>query len=50
MLSAADPRRFLSPQELRALLLSKYGKSYDMSFVRRQVPGMKTFVSLNIMW
>ena len=37
-------------QEMRQLLLSKYGKSYDMHFVRRNVPGMKTFVCLNIMW
>lgn len=31
-------------------MLSKYGKQYDVSFVRRDVPGMKTFVCLNIMW
>lgn len=37
-------------QEIRQLLMAKYGKSYDMSFVRRDVPGMKTFISLNIMW
>jgi hypothetical protein len=39
----------LHPQEIRDLLLTKYGKQYDMSFVRRDVPGMKTFVCLNIM-
>jgi hypothetical protein len=37
-------------QEIRSLLLSKYGKQYDMSFVKRDVPGMKTFICLNIMW
>jgi Domain of unknown function (DUF3067) len=35
---------------MRSLMLSKYGKQYDVSFVRRDVPGMKTFVCLNIMW
>jgi hypothetical protein len=26
-------------QEVRQLLISKYGKQYDMSFVRRNLPG-----------
>jgi hypothetical protein len=37
-------------QEIRSLLLSKYGKQYDVSFVKRDVPGMKTIICLNIMW
>uniref|UniRef100_A0A383VWH4 Uncharacterized protein n=1 Tax=Tetradesmus obliquus TaxID=3088 RepID=A0A383VWH4_TETOB len=43
-------RQPLTGEEVRTLLLSKYGKQYDMSFVKRDVPGMKTFVCLNIMW
>ncbi|KAL6746600.1 hypothetical protein V8C86DRAFT_1820329 [Haematococcus lacustris] len=39
----------LSGAEIRQLLLVKYEKAYDMSFVRRDIPG-KTFVALNIMW
>ncbi len=35
--------------ELRQLIYTKYGKTYDVSFVRRDIPG-KTFVCLNIMW
>lgn len=31
-------------QELRELVFTKYDKTYDMSFVRRDIPG-KTFVS-----
>lgn len=27
------------PQEIRQLLITKYGKQYDMSFVRRNLPG-----------
>lgn len=42
-------RRPLTGQELRQLLLTKYGKLYDMSFAKRSIPG-KTFVALNIMW
>ncbi|KAF8064549.1 hypothetical protein HT031_003349 [Scenedesmus sp. PABB004] len=45
--AAAAP---LTGPEIRSLLLTKYGKQYDLSFVKREVPGMKTFVSLNIMW
>jgi len=37
------------PQEVRRLLMSKYGKLYDLSFAKRSIPG-KTFVSLNVMW
>jgi hypothetical protein len=39
----------LTGPEMRALILAKYGKQYDCSFVRRDIPG-KTFVCLNIMW
>eukprot|EP01025_Chloroclados_australasicus_P025839 TRINITY_DN2572_c0_g1_i4.p1 TRINITY_DN2572_c0_g1~~TRINITY_DN2572_c0_g1_i4.p1 ORF type:complete len:261 (+),score=27.97 TRINITY_DN2572_c0_g1_i4:113-895(+) len=35
--------------EFRQLIKSKYGKSYDISIARRDIPG-KTLVSLNIMW
>jgi hypothetical protein len=27
-------------QEIRQLLITKYGKQYDMSFVRRNLPGV----------
>ncbi|KAF6258579.1 hypothetical protein COO60DRAFT_1518042 [Scenedesmus sp. NREL 46B-D3] len=43
-------RQPLTGEEIRGLLLSKYGKQYDLSFVKRDVPGMKTFICLNIMW
>ncbi|KAK9917013.1 hypothetical protein WJX75_009975 [Coccomyxa subellipsoidea] len=36
-------------QYLRDAILKKYGKSYDLSIVRRQIPG-KTLVALNVMW
>ncbi|GAX81528.1 hypothetical protein CEUSTIGMA_g8956.t1 [Chlamydomonas eustigma] len=39
----------LTAEELRLLIFQKYGKSHDMSLVRRDIPG-KTFVSLNVMW
>lgn len=29
-------------QEIRQLLISKYGKQYDLSFVRRNLPGTYT--------
>eukprot|EP00775_Hariotina_reticulata_P001439 gene1439-1780_t len=45
-----EQRQPLTGPEIRELLLTKYGKQYDLSFVRRDVPGMKTFVCLNIMW
>ncbi|GLI69234.1 hypothetical protein VaNZ11_013809 [Volvox africanus] len=44
-----EMRKPLSAQELRQLIFTKYGKTYDVSFVRRDIPG-KTFVCLNIMW
>jgi hypothetical protein len=37
----APPKR--DPQEIQKLLMSKYGKLYDLSFVKRSLPG-KTFV------
>eukprot|EP00195_Chlamydomonas_chlamydogama_P015878 CAMPEP_0202911572 /NCGR_PEP_ID=MMETSP1392-20130828/55338_1 /ASSEMBLY_ACC=CAM_ASM_000868 /TAXON_ID=225041 /ORGANISM="Chlamydomonas chlamydogama, Strain SAG 11-48b" /LENGTH=289 /DNA_ID=CAMNT_0049602127 /DNA_START=104 /DNA_END=970 /DNA_ORIENTATION=- len=39
----------LTAAELRELIFTKYGKSYDMSIVRRDIPG-KAFVCVNIMW
>jgi hypothetical protein len=39
----------LTGELLKQLLMKKYGKSFDMSFVRRDLPG-KTFVSLNIFY
>ncbi|KIZ03911.1 hypothetical protein MNEG_4050 [Monoraphidium neglectum] len=45
----ADMRRPLTGEEFQQLLMSKYGKLYDVSFAKRSIPG-KTFVSLNIMW
>jgi len=39
----------LGASELRALIYAKYGKTHDVSFVRRDIPG-KSLVSLNIMW
>jgi len=39
----------LTGELLKELLMQKYGKSFDMSFVRRDLPG-KTFVSLNIFY
>lgn len=44
-----EMRQPLTAAELRQLIYSKYGKTYDVSFVRRDIPG-KTFVCLNIMW
>ena len=34
---------------LRAAILRKYGKDYDLSIVRREIPG-RTLVALNVMW
>lgn len=50
-LSAAVPAAAppLTADELRKLIFTKYGKTCDMSFVRRDLPG-KTFVGLNVMW
>jgi hypothetical protein len=28
----------------------RYGKTYDLSIVKREFPGMRPYVSLNIMW
>ncbi|KAG1654504.1 hypothetical protein FOA52_006737 [Chlamydomonas sp. UWO 241] len=39
----------ITGKELRALVFAKYGKNYDLSLVRRDIPG-KTFVCLNVMW
>ncbi|GFR40741.1 hypothetical protein Agub_g1351, partial [Astrephomene gubernaculifera] len=44
-----EMRQPLTGAELRELIYTKYGKTYDVSFVRRDIPG-KTFVCLNIMW
>jgi len=38
----------LTGEEMRELIWTKYGKAYDVSFARRDVPG-KAFVCLNIM-
>jgi hypothetical protein len=38
----------LSAPEIRMLLLKKWEKSYDMAFVRRDLPGMKPFIALNV--
>lgn len=38
----------LTGEEMRELIWAKYGKAYDVSFARRDVPG-KAFVCLNIM-
>eukprot|EP00884_Botryococcus_braunii_P007588 jgi/Botrbrau1/16830/Bobra.150_2s0054.1 len=39
----------LSGQQLRDLVLQKYGKTYDLSIARRDIPG-RTLVALNVMW
>lgn len=44
-----EARSPLTGTELRELVYTKYGKTYDLSFVRRDIPG-KTFVCLNVMW
>ncbi|PNW85680.1 hypothetical protein CHLRE_03g197850v5 [Chlamydomonas reinhardtii] len=44
-----EMRQPLTAAEMRELIVTKYGKTYDVSFVRRDIPG-KTFVGLNIMW
>ncbi|KAI8467626.1 MAG: hypothetical protein J3K34DRAFT_523609 [Monoraphidium minutum] len=44
-----DARRPLTGEEVQQLMMTKYGKLYDMSFAKRSIPG-KTFVALNIMW
>lgn len=35
---------------LRQLVFEKYGKHYDLSFVRRDLPLGKVLVALNVMW
>ncbi|KAG2433568.1 hypothetical protein HYH02_012685 [Chlamydomonas schloesseri] len=44
-----EMRQPLTAAEMRELIALKYGKTHDVSFVRRDIPG-KTFVGLNIMW
>eukprot|EP00798_Chlamydomonas_sp_ICE-L_P002224 gene2224-33786_t len=39
----------MTGEELRSLVYKKYGKTHDISMVRRDIPG-KTFVLLNVMW
>lgn len=39
----------LTAEEIKTLLNRKYGKSYDITLVRRDIPG-KTLVALNVMW
>ena len=39
----------LTGQEIQDLLMAKYGRRYDLSFVRRNL-GPATFCSLNVMW
>ncbi|KAK9810054.1 hypothetical protein WJX72_004043 [[Myrmecia] bisecta] len=39
----------LTGRELRKLVCAKYGKNYDLSIVRRDIPG-KTLIRLNVMW
>lgn len=40
----------LTAEELRQLILAKYGKTHDVSIVRRDFPGLRTYISLNVMW
>lgn len=35
---------------LRELMETKWGKAYDLSFVRRDLPLGKTLICLNVMW
>ncbi|PNH04303.1 hypothetical protein TSOC_009553, partial [Tetrabaena socialis] len=49
LVAEEEARQPLSGVELRQLIFTKYGKNFDVSFVRRDIPG-KTFVFLNIMW
>lgn len=35
---------------LRELIFNKWGKTYDLSFVRRDLPLGKTLICLNVMW
>ena len=39
----------MAGQILRDLVYAKYGKTYDLSIVRRQIAGV-TIVALNVMW
>lgn len=36
-------------ETLRSLIFEKWGKTYDISFVRRDIPG-KSIVTLNVLW
>ncbi|PSC72917.1 hypothetical protein C2E20_3892 [Micractinium conductrix] len=40
----------LSGPLLRELIETKWGKTYDLSFVRRDLPLGKTLICLNVMW
>ncbi|CAG9466586.1 unnamed protein product [Pedinophyceae sp. YPF-701] len=40
----------LSAEELVSLVKAKYGRTYDLSFARRDAPWGKTYVVLNVMW
>ncbi|KAG2498067.1 hypothetical protein HYH03_003827 [Edaphochlamys debaryana] len=44
-----EMRQPLTADELRRLIFEKYNKTYDVSIVRRDLPG-RSFVSMNIMW
>jgi hypothetical protein len=46
--SALDDTPALTPDEVRYLLLRKWDKQYDMAFVRRDLPGMRPFIALNV--
>ncbi len=48
-LTEEELRKPLTAGELRELIFTKYGKSYDISFVRRDFPG-KTFVRRVRVW
>jgi len=48
-LSEEDEVTPMTGQEMRDLIYTKFGKTYDVSLVRRDIPG-KSFVCLNIMW
>lgn len=45
-----DDRASLTGPLLRELMETKWGKAYDLSFVRRDLPLGKTLICLNVMW
>jgi len=47
--TALGPQEHLTGQILRDLVYAKYGKTYDLSIVRRQQFGVN-IVALNVMW